>query len=55
MNGAGGKDDMRKNNLLLFIMRTDIAGIINKPMVQTEEGWYAIDLFVQLNSKRARW
>lgn len=36
----------KKNKLLLFIMRTDIAGIINKPMVKTEETGM-LDLFVQ--------
>lgn len=36
----------KKNKLLLFIMRTDIADIINKPMVKTEEAGM-LDLFVQ--------
>lgn len=53
--GREKEDDMRKNNLLLFIMRMDVAGINNKPMVQTEEGCYAVESFVQLHSRRPRW
>lgn len=37
---------MKKNKLLLFIMRTDIADTINKPVVKTEEAGM-LDLFVQ--------